>query len=260
MIIGERGCMNINDLVSVILPVYNSEKYLRETIDSILQQSYKELEIIIVNDNSTDSSEEIIFEYQKKSTKIKYIKQIKNQGVAVARNTAIEKSTGRFLAFIDSDDIWYSEKLEKQIAMLVENKIGFSFTAIELIDENSCTYKSKRNVKTVVDYKYLLTNTIIATSTVVIDKNVIGSFFMPLMRSGQDYATWLSILRKGFKAYGINESLVKYRVTQHSLSNNKFKSIKQIWYIQKNYENIHFVKRLYNLLAFVIHAVKKRYL
>ncbi len=244
----------VKNLVSVIIPVYNSERFIAKTIDSVLSQTYTNIEIIIVDDCSTDSSKQIIENYLNKS--IIYFRQPTNQGAAVARNKALELAKGQYVAFLDSDDLWKSNKLEKQISFMKNNNVSFCFLAIEMIDLNGNIVKRKRNVKDKVTYDYLLKNTMIPTSSVVIDRNKVGNFQMPLIRGGQDYATWLMLLRNNI-AYGINEALVQYRIGHSSLSSNKFKSIKQVWNIQTRQEKINKIKAVINLFCFGFNAMKK---
>ena len=247
----------IDDLLSIIIPVYNAEKYIVETLNSIYNQTYKNFEIILVDDCSSDNSAEIIAEQMRAHPEIVYYLQEKNMGAAVARNTALSLAKGRFVAFLDSDDVWKPEKIEKQLKLLAEKKGAFSFTAIEMINDNGELVKKKRKVKEKVSYKFLLHNTMIPTSSVVIDRNKTGDFSMPLRRSGQDYATWLQLLRDGTVAYGINEALVQYRVGHKSLSSNKFKSIKQVWQIQTQDEHINKFFAFFNVLRFGFNALKK---
>lgn len=245
-----------DNLVSVIIPTYNSEKYIDETLNSVLDQTYREFEIIIIDDCSNDNTWKIIKEYEKKYNNIVCLKQERNKGVAEARNRGINKATGRYIAFLDSDDLWYKKKLEEQLNFMKEKKSFFSYTAIEMIDEEGKTLKGKREVIEEIDYNFLLKNTMIATSSVIIDKLQYGEFKMPLRRSGQDYATWLQLLRKG-KAQGINEVYVSYRVRKGSLSSNKLKSIRQVYDIQTKEERINKIKSVYNCLFFLLNALKK---
>lgn len=246
-----------NKTVSVITPVYNAGRFIAGTIESAVNQTYKEIEIVLVDDCSKDNSAEIIFELKKKYTNIIYHKQPKNQGAAVARNTALNLATGRYVAFLDSDDIWLPEKIERQIALMDDKKSPFCYAAIDFMNEDGHITKGKRIIKETCDYNYLLHNTIIATSTVVIDRNVMGNFQMPLRRGGQDYATWLMLLRGGVTACGINEVLSHYRISSNSLSSNKWKSIKQVWQIQTQNEGINPVKVFWNLCCFILNALKK---
>ena len=250
----------VNKMVSVIIPVYNAEKYIGKTIESVINQTYTDIEIVLVDDCSKDNSSQIIKEYMKKHTNIVFYLQEKNAGVAVARNKALELAKGRFVAFIDSDDLWYHDKIEKQLELMKNKNAAICFTAIEMIDEDGQVVKQKRNVLEKVDYKFLLKNTMLATSSVIIDRNRTEKFEMPLVRSGQDYATWLLLMRHGIIAYGINEVLVKYRRSAQSLSSNKFKSIKQVWNTQTKNEKINILSATYNSFCFAINAFKKHYL
>ena len=244
-------------LVSVITPIYNAEKYLADTLNSVFAQDYKDIEIVLVDDYSKDDSAKIISEFQKNHPEIVYFLQEKNMGAGAARNKALELARGQYVAFLDSDDIWMPDKIGRQIKLMKEKKSPFSYTAIEMMNEKGETTKGKRKLRESCDYKYLLHNTIIATSSVVVDRNVLGDFRMPLRRGGQDYATWLMLLRGGAVACGINEALVRYRVASGSLSSNKFKSIKQVWEIQTQDEKINKFKALFNIVCFTFNALKK---
>lgn len=247
----------VEGLVSVIMPIYNSEKYLAATLNSIFVQDYKDIEIVLVDDCSKDNSANIISELQKEHPEIVYFLQEKNMGAGAARNKALELANGRYVAFLDSDDIWMPEKIKKQIQLMTSEEAPFSYTAIEMMDENGTTIKGKRNIKEICDYRYLLHNTIIATSSVIVDRKVLGDFRMPLRRGGQDYATWLMLLRGGTVAKGINEALVRYRVASGSLSSNKFKSIKQVWKIQTQDEKINKISAAFHVMCFCFNAFKK---
>ncbi len=254
------GRTYIEGLVSVIMPIYNAEKYLTTTLNSIFSQDYKDIEIVLVDDCSKDKSAEIIADFQKTHPEIVYHLQEKNMGAGIARNKALELSRGQYVAFLDSDDIWMPDKISRQIDLMKVNKFPFSYTAIEMMDENGKTLKGKRNIKETCDYKYLLHNTIIATSSVVIDRTLLGDFRMSLRRGGQDYATWLMLLRDGAVAHGINEVLVRYRVASGSLSSNKFKSIKQVWEIQTQDEKINKVSAVFHVMCFGFNAFKKYFM
>ena len=250
----------IEGLVSVIMPIYNAEKYLAITLDSIFCQDYKDIEIVLGDDCSKDKSAKIIADLQKSHPEIVYFLQEKNMGAGAARNKALELARGQYVAFLDSDDIWLPGKISRQIDLMKTTKTPFSYTAIEMMNEKGEIIKGKRNLKETCDYKYLLHNTIIATSSVVIDRTVLGDFRMPLRRGGQDYATWLKLLRNGAIAQGINESFVQYRVASGSLSSNKFKSIKQVWEIQTQDEKINKVSAAVHVMCFGFNAFKKYFM
>ena len=248
----------ILDLVSVIIPVYNAEKVIGKTLESVLEQTYRNIEIVLVDDCSKDNSREVIAKYKENHPKIIYYRQLTNQGAGAARNKALEIAKGQYVAFLDADDIWHPTKIEKQIKLLKEKNGAFSYTAIQMVDENGQIVKTKRKVREQVDYKFLLRNTMIATSTVVIDRTKLGDFRMPLRRGGQDYATWLMLLREGIVAYGIDEVLEDYRVgNKDSLAGKKGKSIAQVWEIQTQDEGINKVVAAVNVFCFCVNAVRK---
>ena len=228
----------VKGLVSVITPVYNVEKYIDRTLNSVFSQTYDKIEIILVDDQSTDGSAAIIKRYSESHPEIVYYLQPQNMGAGYARNKALELARGQYVAFLDADDVWKPKKIEKQVSLMREKDAAFCFTAIEMIDGDDNVIKGKRKVKEVIDYKFLLSNTMIPTSGVMVDRVKKGDFSMHLRRGGQDYATWLRILRDGTKAYGIDEALVGYRIDGESLSSNKLKSIKQIWEIQTQDERV----------------------
>ena len=248
-----------DNLVSVIIPTYNSEKYIDETLNSVLAQTYREFEIIIIDDCSKDNTWEIIKEYEKKYNNIVCLKQERNKGVAEARNRGINKATGRYIAFLDSDDLWYKEKLEEQLKFMKEKKAFFSYTAIEMIDEEGKILKEKREVKEEINYKFLLRNTMIATSSVIIDKINIQGLSFNKERGAEDYALWLKLLNRYGNAYGINKTLVRYRIRKNSLSSNKLSSLKQIYKIQSLDCNLKMNDIVLNCLYFVYNAIKKYY-
>lgn len=245
-------------LVSIVTPVYNSEKFISETIDSIQNQTYKHWELILVDDCSSDNSYDIISEYIKNDKRIRYIKLEKNSGAAVSRNTGIKNAKGRFIAFLDSDDIWLPEKLEKQVKYMLDKKIGFTFTSYRYMKEDGTKTNKVAKAPYKIDYNGLLKNTIIGCSTVVLDRKIVGNFLMPLVRKGQDTATWLMILRNQKYAYGIEEILVDYRLVGNSLSSNKIKALKRTWNIYRSVEKINVFKSTYVFCFYVFNAIKKR--
>ncbi len=247
-------------LVSVISPVYNAEKFIEITINCVLNQTYKSLEYILVDDCSLDRSADIILRKAKEHPEIKYHKLEKNSGAGMARNTGIQLAEGQYIAFLDSDDCWKPDKLEKQVNLAKDKNAEFVFSAIEMIDEQGNLIKGKRKIKEQVDYSFLLKNTIIATSSVLIDISKVGKFEMPILRSGQDYATWLMLLRNGRIAYGIDEPLTQYRRTEGSLSSKKTKNWKKVWNTQVNIEGIKPADAYLNCFCYAVNAVKKYFM
>lgn len=250
--------MNKTSLVSVIIPVYNSSKFIKKTVKSVLNQTYSNFEILIIDDCSIDSTRNICKELQILSDKIFYYRLKKNSGAAVARNIGIKKANGRYIAFLDSDDEWTKDKLRKQINFMNQNHVAFCFSAYDMVNKNGIKIKNKIRIKKVVSYNDLLTKTIIATPTVVLDTYIIGKIEMPLRRTGQDYAYWLLLLKKT-KAYGIDEALVHVCKRNSSLSKNKFQNIKDIWEVQTINENIPQLFVANNVIMYCLYTIKKRF-
>lgn len=246
-------------LVSIITPVYHAERFIEQTILSVQAQAYQDWEMILVDDCSNDRSGEIIKSFAVEDARIRYYRLEKNSGAAVARNTAIGYAKGEYLAFLDSDDLWLPEKLSQQLAYMKEKKCTFSFTRINFIDADNKIVKSKVPIPERIDYRHLLRQTVIATSTVLINRCAFPYFTMPLRRGGQDYATWLMLLRHTDYAYGLNECLTSYRISDHSLSSNKFSSIRQVYEIQTQDEKISKVKAVFNTFCFCVYAFKKHF-
>ena len=247
------------DLVSIITPVFNCENFIKNTIESVLAQTYEKWEMILVDDCSPDGSADIIKEYSKKDKRIKYIKLKENSGAAFARNKALKSSKGRFIAYLDADDLWKSEKLEKQVNFMIKNNCAFSCTDYEKIDEEGKSLKTVRIPKK-VNYDLFLRNTIIQTVGVMVDTNITGKevLIMPNIRRRQDAATWCQILKKGYVCCEVPEVLSYYRVVKNSLSSNKFKAMKMNWYWYRKIEKLSFFKACYCFVGYAFNAVKKR--
>lgn len=250
--------MDKKPLISVITPVYNAEKYILQTMDSVMNQTVKNFEYLLVDDCSPDNSAEIVKEYQKRDSRIQYIKLEENSGAAVARNTGIENARGRYIAFIDSDDKWYPTKLEKQLKYMEEENKAFTYTKFELINDNGTLKKEATQIPEKFDYSGLLKNTAIACSTVMIDTNVIKDVKMPLVRKGQDTATWLKILRNHDYAYLVDETLNQYRSVEGSLSSNKVQALKRTWNTYRNIEKLPLLKACYYFVVYCFNAVMRR--
>lgn len=243
------------DKVSIIIPIYNAEKWIETTISNIKEQTYKNYEIILVNDASNDNTKFIINKY--KEDNIKIIHLGKNQGAAKARNEGIKVATGRYICFQDADDLWNKYKLEKQINFMKENDCAFSYTAFEYLKNG----RTKRvNVPRILDYKTALKDTRILTISVMIDREKIDDelIYMPNVETAEDIATWWKIFKSGYLAYGINEALVSYRIVRNSLSSNKIKSAIGRWKIYRKIEKLTIFKSIYYFTFYVCNAIKKR--
>lgn len=248
----------IQPLVSIITPSYNASEYIVQTIASVIGQTFQNWEMVIVDDCSTDDTRDKVKQYAAKDGRIHLIELEENSGAAVARNHALQFAAGRYVAFLDSDDCWKPDKLEKQLRFMEENNYAFTFTAYEVM-----SHEGRRTGKQVaapvrMDYHDLLKNTIIGCLTVMVDRNQTGSFEMPNIRTRQDLATWLLLLKKGYTAYGLNEVLAEYRTGNPSISKNKWKALKMNWFVYRKVENLNMAKAFWCFSHYAFHAVAKR--
>ncbi|WP_271400377.1 glycosyltransferase family 2 protein [Salinicoccus roseus] len=243
-------------VISVITPAYNSERFIKTTIQSVLDQTYQNWEMVIVDDQSKDNTVRYVKEMQEKDNRIRLIELEENSGSAVARNTALENAQGRYIAFLDSDDSWMPEKLEQQLAFMQERDIAFSFTSyVRTLEDGVVTdYVSKTPRK--VDWDALMKRCVIGCLTVMLDTQKTGPVRMVNIRTRQDYALWLELTRRGFKAHGLKKVLAKYRVVGGSISSNKLKAAKRNWYLFRHIESLSLLKTLWYFGHYAVIAVK----
>ena len=248
-----------NEMVSIIIPVYNASLFLKDTVKCIKDQTYTNWEAIFVNDCSSDNSKEIIEKYQKKDKRIKLLNNDVNSGAAISRNNGIKAANGRYLCFLDADDKWDNEKLNKQIAFMKENNCEFSFTSYQFADEKCSPVGSVVHVPAKINYKGALKNTTIWTSTVMFDMKKLkkNDIYMINVKS-EDTATWWKILKEVDYAYGLDEILSFYRRTKGTLSANKVEAIRRIWNLYRNIEHLNIFKSCYYFIFYAFNAVKRR--
>jgi glycosyltransferase involved in cell wall biosynthesis len=236
----------VKNLVSIVTPSFNSSKYIEQTIQSVLSQTYENWELIVVDDYSTDNSVEVIKTFTVNNNKIKLVELQSNRGAAEARNTAIGMAKGEFIAFLDSDDIWKPSKLDQQLGFM-GNKLDFSFTAYELIDEfgKKLDQQVDNNQVGSFDYQDMLKKkATLGCSTVIIRRSSFSDISMPLLRTGQDYALWLKLLKTGKNAYVFNKIMGQYRILPNSISRNKLKKALRQWQIYRQVERLSVAKAL----------------
>lgn len=242
-------------LISIITPVYNSENYLGENLRSVQSQTYQNWEHILVDDCSSDNSEAIIKSYQVKDSRIKYHRLEINSGAGVARNKAIDLSQGDYIAFLDSDDLWYPEKLGKQLNFMQKNDYHFTFTDYDIVDETGKKLSKYIKCKPNVTYNSALFKNPIGCLTVIYDVAFFGKQYMPTIRKRQDYALWLALLKKT-TGYGLNEILSSYRATKNSISSNKLDLLKYEWKIYREVEQLSFLKSLFYMVSAIFLKLK----
>lgn len=244
--------------VSIITPTYNSAKFVSKTIDSVLAQKYQDWEMIISDDCSTDNTWEIISEYANKDSRIKVFRLDINSGAGVARNNSINEATGRFIAFLDSDDTWHIDKLTKQVKFMLENQVELSYTSYKIVTEHGAAGKLIIPPKQ-VNYNKMLKNDYIGCLTAMYDTNRLGKVFMPVIRKRQDWALWLKILEDLDWAVGIQEELAYYTVRTGSISSNKIKLIKYNWGIYRWLGHSKLVSTIYMIRFLFYYSIYKMF-
>lgn len=243
-------------LVSIIMPNYNSEKYIEATINSVLNQTYQNWELLFVDDASSDTSLAVVNSYQ--DARIHTFSMKENSGAAIARNKAIAEAKGKWIAFLDGDDLWMPEKLERQIMYMYDHAISFSFTDYEVIDENGTIISLFQPRLDVCQYIDILKHNCIGCLTVILDAEKVGKVFMPSDAvKREDMACWLNVLKNGESAYCLHECLAQYKVHSNSVSSNKLQMAKYQWDLYRKIEHISFLKSLYYMAHWAVRGVLK---
>ena len=245
-------------LVSIITPLYNNERFVEETIRSVIAQSFTDWEMLITDDCSTDHSTSIVQQYADRDSRIHLIRLKNNSGAAAARNTSLRQAKGKYIAFLDSDDLWMPEKLEKQVQYMRQGQYAFTYTWYDTITEDgNPTGKTIRTPDSLTYHQYLR-NTAIGCLTVMIDREQTGLFYMPDIRSSQDMALWLDILKRGLTAYCLPQSLSRYRLVGKSNSSNKWKAAKDVWKVYREIEHLNLLYSAFCFCGYALHAIVKR--
>lgn len=247
--------------VSIITPVYNASRFLDETAQSVLQQEYSNWEWILVDDCSKDDSKEKLTRLSESDDRIKVFFQNVNKGSGQARNLAINKASGKFIAFLDSDDLWRKDKLKKHVKFMLEKKAVFSHTSYGFIDEEGNKIKSVFRVSNIpVTYKMLLKRTEISCLTAMYDQEAIGKFYMPDIRRKQDYGLWLKILKEGYVSEPMDEELAFYRQVKGSATNNKLKLVIKHYHFMREIEKLSMFDSLKYTLFWGVNGFLKYYM
>jgi teichuronic acid biosynthesis glycosyltransferase TuaG len=223
-----------NRLVSIVTPAYKAEQVVADAIRSVQAQSYPHWEMLVVDDGSPDATARVVAAFAAADPRVHLIRQA-NAGPATARQKALDNARGRYIAFLDSDDLWLPIKLERQLAFMAENRGALSYTAYRRIKADGSGPGQLISVPSRLNYSALLGNTAIATSTAVIDKSITGEFRMTNTYY-DDLVLWLGILKRGHLALGLNEDLMRYRVVGGSVSRNKVLSAKMVWRTYRDIE------------------------
>ncbi|RYL89270.1 glycosyltransferase family 2 protein [Sporolactobacillus sp. THM19-2] len=246
--------------VSVITPAWNAEKTIEEVISSVRAQTFANWEMVIVDDGSSDGTQEKLVAAMLADERIHPVFLSENSGAAAARNKALYLARGRYVAFLDSDDRWKPDKLAKQLAFMKKHQYAFTFTGYEYMDASGRPLNKIIHAPQRVTYHDLLKNTIVGCLTVMIDRNQTGRFQMPDLRSRQDLATWLKLLKQGFTAYGLDENLSAYRVgSRNALSGNKWKAAKKTWFVFRRVEGLPLPEACWYFCHYAANAAIKRF-
>lgn len=246
----------MNELISIITPSYKNEKFISETIESVLTQTYQNWEMIIVDDLSPDNSNKVIEKYIKYDNRIKLIKLNKNSGPAVARNRAIVESKGRYISFLDADDTWFPEKLDKQIQFMNKYNLSFTYSSYDLIDEDNNSLGTFVTQE-YISYSSLLKTNSIGCLTAIYDISKLDKIYMPNIIKRQDYGLWLKIMKKTDAVRGLLEPLATYRIVENSVSSNKVIAAKYVWKIFRDVEKLNLFKSCYYFCFYIYNGLRK---
>ncbi len=233
--------------ISVITPTYNCGGFIGKTIESVQAQTYENWEMIIVDDCSTDDTKTVVKKYSESDPRIKYYCLKENSGAAVARTTAMEKASGAYMAFLDSDDLWSKEKLKKQLDFMKSSNANFSCTAYEQIDEQGNRLNKIIKAPQKIDYNRLLLDCPVGNSTVMYNAERMGRFTVPNIRKRNDDALWLKMLKKEKYIFSMPEVLMQYRIRKNSISSNKLKVIKYHWILYRDIEHLNVFRSAFHI-------------
>jgi teichuronic acid biosynthesis glycosyltransferase TuaG len=243
--------------VSIITPAYNAAAHIGETIASVQAQTFEDWEMLIADDASSDDTCAVVAGFAAQDSRLTLIRQAENGGPAVARNAALAEARGRYICFLDSDDLWLPEKLERQLAFMAETGAAVGYTAFRRLSQDGRRVGKVIGVPASLTHEQLLKNTAIATLTVMIDREKTGPF--RLTDAGyDDYILWLELLGRGFTARGLQQDLARYRTVGGSVSSRPRRSIKWVWHIYRDIENLGPVMSLWCLAHYGVRAAIKR--
>jgi len=247
----------MSPLVTVIMPTYNSMTTVGQSIESVLNQTMSDLELCIIDDGSFDDTYKIISELAKNDSRIKILRNNGNLGVAAARNKALEISTGKYVAFLDSDDYWEQEKLKKQVALLEKTGGDICFTSYRFINPDGIPLKRAPYIVPIkTDYHGILCENVIGLSTALVRRDALQGIKFDSRWFHEDYVLWLDLLRNGKVAVGLQEVLVTYRTGGRS--SNKLNVAKNRWKIYREHEKLSLILSLYYFSIYAIKGIKKR--
>ncbi|MAS95545.1 MAG: glycosyl transferase [Verrucomicrobiales bacterium] len=244
--------------VSIIIPCYNCEQFVGETMDAVLAQTYSDWECILIDDASTDGSADVIREYAARDERFRPVLLERNVGAAGARNAGLDTVRGRYIAFLDSDDFWVPEKLEKQISFIEETGAPIVHSSYRFVDEDGEFLPGGVKATDRVDLRLYMRNTEIGMSTSLVDGQQTGEFRLRDIRLCQDTNLWLELLSRGFVSRGIEEVLVHYRVREGQISGSKFGMAKQVFLLWMGIKQVSLPMRLFSFASYAVNGFRKR--
>ncbi len=249
----------MSDLVSIIIPYYKKKYFFEKTIKSVLNQTYKNFEVILIYDNNNRSELPFVKNILKQVKNKKIIINKKNLGVGISRNYGIKKSKGSFLSFLDADDIWDKNKLKKQIKFMKEKKLDFTYSNYSIIDEKGNVIKKIKSPK-IIKFNDLLFSCDIALSSVVVKSNILKSEKFPSLKTKEDYLLWLKLSKRNVKMLAINKNLTFWRKTSNSLSSSVVQKFKDAFLVYNKHLKFNFIVSIILILLLSINSLIKRYL
>lgn len=242
--------------VSIIMPAYNTSEFISESIESVLRQTFTQWELIIIDDCSTDDTVRAVEKY-KYEPRVTLVKNEQNMGGAGSRNVGIRLAKGRYIAFLDSDDVWEDTKLELQLNFMEHNNYGFTFTSYTTMSEDGCK-KGQIQVPSKVNFSKLLKHNYIGCLTAIYDTSTFGKIYMPLVRKRQDFALWLELLKSFQFAHGLNINLGSYRIRDGSLSKSKSEAFKFYWIVLRDVADCSYFRASYNIICYLLIVFLKK--
>ena len=247
----------MNNQIDIIIPVFNSQKFIRKTLKSVFRQTFKKWQLIIIDDGSTDNTLVIIKKICKKikeKNKIIILKNNINKGQAFSRNRGLKHSKSKFVTFLDSDDFWDKNKLKNQINFMLSNNYDFTYTDYKIIKNNQIT---KITVPDFYNYKKFIHNSSINTCSMIIKKKIIKNIFFKNLRFSEDYFFKCQILRKGYIAYKCPQSYAYYLLRKDSLQSNRLSVFFSLWTINRNLNKLNFFQNIISICFIIINSLKK---
>jgi teichuronic acid biosynthesis glycosyltransferase TuaG len=245
--------------VSIVMPNYNKGKFLEESINSIISQDYKNWNLFLIDNASTDNTKSILSNYNNPKYNIRLVYLTKNKGVAFSRNLGIRLSKSKYIAFIDSDDYWDSNKLKNQINFMEKFNYNFTYTDYTpfFLKNNIKDFKKIVSPRKTFNFNEFINDTSIATSSMIIRKSIIDTTKFPKIKTLEDYCFKCALFKKGYEATKLNQNSMYYRITKNSLSSNKLRSLYWSWHINKKYNKLSFFKCIKSALLISLSSLKR---